>query len=94
MPLVQINQSAIKGEPGTGFEKRAGKGPFECGNCGYFKNGDACTQKDMKAKSKQPRHKNGDVIVAADDCCEFIERIGKEGKGLGSLLKRSTSYGK
>jgi hypothetical protein len=94
MPLVQINAAAVKGEPGTGFEKRAAKGPFECGNCHYFKNGNACHEENMKKKSKQPRHKDGSVVVAADDCCEYVERVGREGKGFGSLLKRSSSYGK
>ncbi len=68
----------IKGEPITGFEKRGNRGPFECGNCTYFENGDACTQETMKEKSKQPRHPNGDVVVDADDCCEFIERKGRK----------------
>lgn len=71
----EIDVDAIRGEPGTGFEVRGGKGPFECGNCEYFKNGNACSQKDMKEKSKQPRHKNGDVVVAKEDCCEFVDRI-------------------
>jgi hypothetical protein len=72
-----INISAIHGEEGTGFEKDNNKGEFECGNCRYFANGNACTQKDMKAKSKQPRHPNGDVVVDEEDCCEFVDRIGK-----------------
>lgn len=75
--LVQINSASVHGEPGTGFEKREEKGlsgPFECANCEYFKNSNACTQKDMKKLSKQPRHPNGDVKVAGDDCCEYIER--------------------
>jgi len=70
----QIDITAVKGEPGTGFEKRGGKGPFECGNCGYFKNGNACHQKDMMLKSKQPRHSDGTVKVDVPDCCEFVER--------------------
>ena len=75
--LVQINSASVHGEPGTGFEKRKedGKsGPFECANCEYFKNGNACGQKDMKARSKQPKHPNGDVVLAGEDCCEYIER--------------------
>lgn len=76
--LVQMNQSAIKGEAGTGFEKRSQKGPFECGNCEYFSGAaGACDQWDMKAKSKQPRLDDGRVVVAFDDCCEYIERMGK-----------------
>lgn len=73
--LVHINQFAIKGEPGTGFEKRGKKGPFECGNCEYYKEG-SCGQKDMMAKSKEPKLPNGRIKVAATDCCEYIERNG------------------
>ena len=75
--LVHINQFAIKGEAGTGFEERGNKGPFECGNCEYFKDG-SCGQKDMMAKSKHPKTANGRIKVDADDCCEYIERVGKE----------------
>ena len=74
--MAEIEIAAIKGEPGTGFEKRGRKGPFKCGNCAYF--GEGCSQKDMRANSKQPRLPNGNVDVDADDCCEYIERIGKE----------------
>ena len=76
--LVQINSASVHGETGTGFEKRKqGKfsGPFECMNCEYFKNHNACDQKDMKEKSKQPRHSNGMVVVNGRDCCSFIERM-------------------
>lgn len=76
-----INESAIKGEPGTGFEPRivggVDKGPFECFNCEYFKNGNACNQEDMKKNSKKPRHANGMVVVSGPDCCEYVERLGK-----------------
>lgn len=82
-----INQSAIKGEAGTGFEKRGDKGPFECGNCHYFSNG-LCRQQDMVEKSRQPK-KDGRVEVDAEDCCEFIERVGKRPK-LMELLKNRT----
>lgn len=75
--LVHINAFAIKGEKGTGFEKRGKKGPFECGNCEYFKN-NSCGQKDMLEKSKEPRTKDGRVVVDPKDCCEYIERVGKE----------------
>ena len=70
-----INQSAIKGEEGTGFEKRGNKGPFECGNCTYFDavNG-ACEQSDMVRISKQPRLSDGRPSVDAADCCEYVER--------------------
>lgn len=73
--LVQINSAHVKGEPGTGFEKRGAKGPFECGNCEYFKNL-SCGQADMMKLSKQPRTKDGRVEVAAADCCEYVERKG------------------
>ena len=76
--LVQINSASIKGEPGTGFEKREEKGksgPFECANCEYFKEGNSCSQKDMKKLSKEPRHPNGNVKVTGADCCEYIDRL-------------------
>lgn len=78
-PLVHINAFAIKGEKGTGFEPRivngVDKGPFECANCEYFKN-NSCGQKDMIAKSKQPL-KNGRREVKPEDCCEYVERVGR-----------------
>ena len=74
-----MDQSAIKGESGTGFEKRGNKGPFECGSCEYFDsvNG-ACEQPDMMRISKQPRLSDGRPSVDAADCCEYIERIGND----------------
>lgn len=73
-----INIEAIKGEKGTGFEVRGSKGPFECGNCEYFRAGEnSCGQKDMMEYSKQPKLPNGRIVVGAEDCCEYIERIGK-----------------
>ena len=77
---MNINANAIRGEAGTGFEKRGSKGPFECGNCSYMKNGDECHQEDMKKKSKEPRHPNGSVVVADEDCCEYVDRVGNKGK--------------
>jgi hypothetical protein len=73
--MIVLNQSAIKGEKGTGFEKRGSKGPFECGNCEYFAD-NSCGQRDMKRLSKQPRTPDGRVQVSSDDCCEYIERLG------------------
>ena len=75
-----INQSAIKGESGTGFEKAGDKGEFECGNCKYFDavNG-ACEQPDMVRLSKQPRLSDGRPSVDAEDCCEYVDRIGNDG---------------
>ena len=79
--LVSINLSAIRGEPGTGFEKAGDLGEFECGNCEYFDpKAHACSQKDMKKLSKQPRLKDGRVSVDPEDCCEYVERIGREDK--------------
>lgn len=82
-----IAQSHIKGEKETGFEKRGDKGPFECGNCHYFSNG-LCRQEDMVQKSREPR-REGRVEVDKEDCCEFIERVGKRPK-LMELLKNQT----
>lgn len=81
---AQIDVSAIKGEPGTGFEQRGDKGPFECGNCEYF-TGRSCSQKDMRRMSKQSRLPDGTVKVDADDCCEYIERK-------GGTVKRAARY--
>ena len=83
---MNFDVAAIKGETGTGFEKRGSKGPFECGNCEYF-NGASCGQKDMMDKSKQPREKDGRVKVDAEDCCEFIERVGKRQSRIAKVLK-------
>jgi hypothetical protein len=70
----QIDISAIKGEPGTGYESGA-KGPFRCDNCEYYKNG-SCGQKNMVANSKQPLTKDGRRKVDANGCCEYVDRIG------------------
>lgn len=72
-----INVKALKGEEGTGFEKRGTKGPFECGNCEYFKGGNSCHQEDMMKRSRQPKWPDGSVKVDALDCCEYVERVGK-----------------
>lgn len=74
---AQINSAHVRGEPGTGFEKAGDKGEFECGNCRYF-NGDSCGQSDMIARSRQPRLKNGRVRVAEEDCCEYVDRVGRK----------------
>lgn len=74
-----VRQSAIKGEPGTGYESPEGKGPFECGNCEYFDVSDSgCDQKDMKAKSKRKRLPDGRVLVEEEGCCEYVDRVGRE----------------
>jgi len=79
--LVSINTSAIKGEPGTGYEGEDGLGEFECENCKFFRASESsCGQKDMMQKSKQPRLKNGRVKVDKEGCCEYVARIGKKDK--------------
>jgi len=79
--LVQINQSAIKGEKGTGYEDPAGKGEFECENCSYYRAKDSsCGQKDMMEKSKRLKTPEGRVKVDAEGCCEYVERVGREDK--------------
>jgi len=67
-----VVQSAIKGEPGTGYESGAG-GPFRCDNCMYFHAG-ACSQMDMLKFSKLPRNAGGMVRVDSAGCCEYINR--------------------
>jgi broad specificity phosphatase PhoE len=67
----------IHGEPVTGFEKRGSHGPFECGNCTYFSNGQ-CSQEVMVAKSRLPRADNDNVLVDAADCCAYLERKSEE----------------
>lgn len=76
---MDIDQAAVKGEPGTGFEERGDKGPFECGNCGYFREG-LCHQKIMMARSTRPKNAQGLVQVGSADCCEYVERIGSSTK--------------
>lgn len=72
-----INVKALKGEEGTGFEKRGNKGPFQCDNCTYFIDGNSCNQEDMKKLSRQSKWPNGTVVVDALDCCDFIQRMGQ-----------------
>ena len=74
--LVQINQEAIKGEAGTGYEGPSG-GSFSCGNCEYFlASNSSCGQKDMMEKSKRPKTSDGRVKVESAGCCEYVERKG------------------
>jgi hypothetical protein len=73
-----VNQSAILGEPGTGYEGPDGKGEFECENCSFFDEDTvSCGQADMVAKSKRPKIENGRVVVHPEGCCEYVKRIGK-----------------
>lgn len=75
---LQIVTSQTHGEPGTGYEG-PDKGPFECGNCEYFRSTDnSCGQKTMMERSKRERTKDKRVKVEAKGCCEYIERIGKK----------------
>lgn len=71
---MKVVQSEVHGERGTGFEKAGDKGPFECGNCGFYRDG--CTQPTMKSVSRQPRLRNGNVDVDEHDCCEYVDRKG------------------
>jgi hypothetical protein len=77
--LIQIDPFSVKGEEGTGFEKAADLGEFECANCSFFdKVAGACNQSTMKSLSKQPRLADGRVVVSGSDCCEYVDRIGKK----------------
>jgi hypothetical protein len=73
---VQINQQAVKGEPGTGYEGPE-YGPFSCSTCEYFKD-NSCGQKDFMEKSKRPKTPEGRVKVEAEGCCVYHEAIEKE----------------
>lgn len=83
---MEIEQSAVKGESGTGYEPPAGKGAFQCSNCEYFRD-NSCGQKIMMDKSQQPKLPNGRVRVAAAGCCEYISRAGSK-KPKRNWLKR------
>lgn len=83
-----LDVKAIHGEAGTGFEKRGDKGPFECGNCRFFAE-ESCGQKDMMAKSKQPRLANSRVKVDDDDCCEYIDRVGTKKSRIGAAFSQA-----
>lgn len=72
-----IDASQVHGEKFTGYEAPGGKGPFECGNCEYFKAG-TCGNKVMMARSSQPRAADGRVKVDAHGCCEYVERVGRK----------------
>lgn len=76
--MAGLDQAAIKGEPGTGYESPDGKGEFECANCEYFdKASSSCGQKDMMKISTQPRLPNGRVRTDPEGCCEYVSRIGR-----------------
>lgn len=72
---MEIDQAAVQGEPGTGYENPEGKGLFQCANCAYFQSG-YCHQRTMMARSKQAKNAAGQVKVDPKGCCEYIERSG------------------
>lgn len=88
-----MDLQAIKGEKGTGFEKAGKLGEFECGNCEYWSNG-LCGQKDMMHYSKQPRAADGRVRTGEEDCCEYVDRIGRKDRDKDSKRKLSSMAGK
>jgi hypothetical protein len=69
-----INQSAIKGETGTGYESGA-LGRFACSNCEFYSGG-TCGQPIMMKLSGQARAADGRVRVDPDGCCEYVDRKG------------------
>lgn len=73
--MIAIDATKVKGEPGTGYEPGAGKGPFECGNCRFFRQG-SCGQPTMMKVSRQPRGEDGRVEVDEHGCCEYVNRKG------------------
>ena len=82
---MEIVQSEVKGEPGTGYESPDQKGRFECGNCHHYKNG-FCSQKTMMKVSKRPKDKDGYVRVEELGCCEYVDRIGQKGMSRSSKM--------
>lgn len=73
--LKIINSSEVKGEPGTGYEARGDKGPFQCSNCEYFDAASkSCGQQTMMSKSKQLKLENGRIKVDPEGCCEYQDR--------------------
>lgn len=79
----EINQKAIGGEAGTGYEG-PDKGEFECENCEYFDPDTvSCGQDDMVKNSKRPKIDRAGqtrVVVHPEGCCEYVKRkrIGKK----------------
>ena len=73
--VTMIDQRFIQGEPHTGFEKAGDLGEFECGNCSFMQEG--CNHPLMMLYSKEPRLPNGHVYVEDEDCCEYVDRVGK-----------------
>lgn len=82
---MDIDQSAVKGEPGTGYEGPE-RGPFACHNCEYFRlSNSTCGQKLMMARSNQPTAEDGRVKVDSHGCCEYVERVGGKKGGGGAF---------
>lgn len=72
-----IDQSGILGEPGTGYEPPARRGPFRCDNCHYFRpDNSSCGERHMVALSRQPLTSDGRRRVQGGGCCEFVHRLG------------------
>lgn len=80
---MNINQSQIKGEPGTGYEDSS-KGLFECANCEYSDNG-YCKQSTMMKLSKLPKNDKGYVKIDPHGCCSYVERKGSD---ISSILNK------
>lgn len=69
-----INERAIKGEKGTGYEGPEG-GAFRCSNCEYFSaTNDSCGQEDMMRESRREKLPSGRIAVEPGGCCEYVER--------------------
>jgi len=93
-----IDASKVHGEKFTGFELADDKGPFECGNCEYYRGG-WCVQETMMAKSEQPKNAQGLVKVEPHACCEYVERLGKKKRPMeparkGWLKRPEVKHGK
>lgn len=74
--MIAIDSAKVKGEPGTGYEAPEGRGPFNCGNCRYFRASDStCGQATMIKVSALPKI-DGRKKVDAEGCCEYVVRIG------------------
>lgn len=58
---------------GTGFQKAADLGPFNCHNCVHMEQDGTCSEKHMVQLSAQKR-KNGRPLVDKGDHCPYVER--------------------
>jgi hypothetical protein len=71
----EVDQSAIGGEAGTGYEDGS-KGAFQCSNCTYSDENSTCGHPLMQERSKLPRE--GDrVKIDPNGCCEYVNRKGE-----------------